>query len=53
MEEKELKVLLAGAQRAGIAPNTLKAVNPFTMTDIVAKSMQVTVSKIDPVQAAA
>ena len=52
MTDNELKVLLAAAQKAKLDPATLKPQNPFRMEGPTAKTMQIAVAEIDPVQAA-
>lgn len=52
MTDNELKVLLAAAQKAKLDPANLKPQNPFRMEGPTAKTMQIAVADIDPVQAA-
>lgn len=52
MTEQELRVLLAAAQKANLDPTRLKPQNPYRMEGAVAKSMQIAVESVDPIQAA-
>lgn len=52
MTENEINLLLRAAQYAKLNPSELKAVNPFTQQGNTAKTMQLAVDALDPVQAA-
>ena len=48
MTEKEIKVLLSAAKRAGLNPSKLHPRNPWTLQGPVAESLQLSLTSVDP-----
>ena len=48
MTEKEIKVLLDAAKKAGLNPSKLQPRNPWTLQGPVAESLQLSLTSVDP-----
>jgi len=48
MTEKEIKVLLNAAKKAGLNPSKLQPRNPWTLQGPVAESLQLSLTSVDP-----